>query len=390
MKNYLRFIIIAAVTVVFLIVCDNPDNSGDDNCVINSLSVDGSTGVRTTKLVFTINNGKFDLTANDIKINANFSVIKENLNKINNMTYELFLTPGRTGSIKIGLDPYRGFTGWNAKTVNVYAEWYFNGTSELTIIGSNKSDVLLQIPVEIAGVPVTSIGDYAFYSKNLIGVNILHNITAIGDSAFISNNLSEIDIPESVKTIGNNAFAYNQLSVAIIPENVTAIGSGAFAYNQLSYDNIIPEKIKIIENFTFAYNRFANIIIPDGVKEIRDNAFAYNRLPGVTIPGSVNYLSGFNNNELTDIIIPDGVNIIGSSAFAYNKLNKIVIPGSVKRIEFLAFYNNPLISITIGANVTINNSSFSNGFENVYNLENNKAAGTYTRTNISSNVWSKE
>jgi hypothetical protein len=411
--SFLKFIVIAVYVVIFFISCEDQDNSGGDNYAISSLyAVSSSIGERTEKLIFTVNNDKLALTADDIKINATFSVIKGALTKTGTMIYELFITSGNTGTIRVGLDPYRGFTGWNAKTAYVYADWYFSGTSELTITGYSQSGVSLSIPVKIAGVPITTIGVDAFNNRQLTGVDISDNITAIRNNAFVYNQLTTLKIPQSVTFIGNTAFAYNQLTNITISEGVTYIGDNAFAYNQLSAV-IIPQSVTTIGNATFAYNQLKNITISEGVEQIGDNAFAYNLLSSVTFPESVTVIGNgaFASNNLNEIIIPDYVETIGgytflnnqlinvtisekvtsigNNAFAYNNLSEITIPDNVKSIEIRAFFNNQMTKITIGENVTLGSSSFDNGFESAYNIDYNKSAGTYT-FDIGSNKWIKE
>jgi hypothetical protein len=49
---------------------------------------------------------------------------------------------------------------------------------------------------------------------------------------------------------------------------------------------------------------------------------------------------------------------------------------------------NPLVSITIGANVTVYETAFPGNFAKVYGSY-GKAAGTYTRPNSDSEEWEK-
>jgi len=131
------------------------------------------------------------------------------------------------------------------------------------------------------------------------------------------------------------------------------------------------------------------------------NAFRNRKLTGVTIPDSVTSIlnTAFADNQLTSITIPNKVTSLGQYAFFNNKLTGITIPDSVKEIQAGAFANNPLTSITIGANVAIATdenlefgvySSFgNNGFEKAY-VNGGKRAGTYTRPNTGSTVWTRK
>jgi hypothetical protein len=70
-------------------------------------------------------------------------------------------------------------------------------------------------------------------------------------------------------------------------------------------------------------------------------------------------------------------------------LTVVTIPNSVKSIDARAFQGNQLTTVTIGAKVTLEANSFSNGFEEAYNTA-GKKAGTYTRTNTDSTDWIRQ
>jgi hypothetical protein len=329
-SNLKKLIFTAFSIAIFFIACKDKEIFYDNNYAITSLFACGSTGdtkdIPTTKLIFTVNDDNLVLTANDIKINAGFSVIKGDLKKnTDTMTYELHITPGSYGTIRVGLNPYQGFTGWNAKDAYVYSDWHFSGTSNLTITGCHYSIVVnsLTIPQTIANLPVTTIGANAFYYKNLISVNIPESVTSIETSAFKGNKLTTITIPKNV--IYLSGFENNLLSSITIPAGVLTIGSYAFSDNLLDNSNTIPA----------------------------------------------------------------GVLTIGSYAFFDNSFGSITIPDSVTYIDSYAFSNNPLTIIKIGYDVELGISAFGNGFEEVYNTDNEKAGGTYTRTSTSSKTWKK-
>jgi hypothetical protein len=93
--------------------------------------------------------------------------------------------------------------------------------------------------------------------------------------------------------------------------------------------------------------------------------------------------------EQPNINIPPGITFIFDNMFANRNLNYVIIPSRVTSIGKNAFAGNPLISIYIGADVLMAESAFPGNFSRAYN-DNGKAAGTYTRTDVSSDIWTKQ
>ena len=145
---------------------------------------------------------------------------------------------------------------------------------------------IVEIPVQINGVPVTAVEDYAYANKQVVNATIPASVTTIGEYAFANNRLSSIDIPDSVISIGNNAFANNRLSNVTIGNNVESIGSFAFISNQLT-NVIIPDSVTSIGIYAFQTNELASVSFGNNVTTIGDYAFEYNPLTNVTIGENV-------------------------------------------------------------------------------------------------------
>jgi hypothetical protein len=90
-----------------------------------------------------------------------------------------------------------------------------------------------------------------------------------------------------------------------------------------------------------------------------------------------------------NINLPPTLTFIFDNMFANQNLSYVVIPARVTSIGKNAFAGNPLTSVSIGANVSIEDSAFPGNFARAYNAY-GKAAGTYTRPNIESEEWRKE
>jgi len=197
----------------------------------------------------------------------------------------------------------------------------------------------------------------------------------IGESAFYNcGGIESITLNETVTSIGSNAFyGCESLDNFIIPPGVTSIGSGAFN----------------------GCSSLTSIVIPDGVTSVANNLFyGCANLASVVIPNSVTSIgnsSFYACGNLTEIIIPNRVTSIGQYAFYLCvSLKSVTIPDSVTAIGSYAFYEcGNLTSVTIGANVNFNYQIIGSGFETAYN-NNGKTAGTYTRPNTISIIWTKQ
>ena len=135
----------------------------------------------------------------------------------------------------------------------------------------------LDIPSTYNGLPVTSIGDYAFGNcSSLTSITIPNSVTSIGYGTFSDcTSLTNITIPGSVTSIGDNAFSSCfSLTSIIIPDSVTSIGSEAFSSCSSLTSVTIPNSVTSIGYGAFAAcSSLTSIIIPDSVTSIGRDAF---------------------------------------------------------------------------------------------------------------------
>jgi hypothetical protein len=207
----------------------------------------------------------------------------------------------------------------------------------------------LVIPATLGGNAVTSIGDAAFYDKDLTSATIPNSVTTIGASAFHNNlALTSVTIGYSVTSIGGWAFYDNDLTTVTIPNSVTTIGDLAFYGNALT-SVTIGNSVTSIGGWAFYDNDLTTVTIPNSVTTIGDLAFYGNALTSVTIPNSVTAIGSlaFAEGALTTVTIPDSVTSIGEEAFNNNRLTSVTFLGNAPTDGGAVFINNfDLTSVT--------------------------------------------
>ena len=126
-----------------------------------------------------------------------------------------------------------------------------NGTITITAYTGHGG---VTIPDTINGMPVTTIGDYAFScNSSLGGVTIGNNVTTIGNWTFWNClGLSSVTIPNSVTSIGSSAFrSCTNLQGATIGSSVTNIGGFAFLFCTSLVSITIPGNVTNIGDWAF-------------------------------------------------------------------------------------------------------------------------------------------
>jgi len=277
-----------------------------------------------------------------------------------------------------------------APTESVFA------TIEGTIVAYGGNDTDIIIPAQINGITVTDIDFQAFRVRGLTSVIIPENVTHIWGLAFSDNRLTNITIPDSVIHIGFGAFSNNQLTNITIGNNVELATYGLATFERPFdggfhiYYNSIGKKAG-----TYVYSngrwRLTNGIVKENNFEITENGI----------------LTAYIGANTSSIEIPIMIGEVPVTKIAYGiffevGLTSVAIPDSVTYIAGGAFHSNELISVTIGANVTLMyyNSMYGdekhggsimyyavgNGFDEFYN-NNGRMAGRYILNN---GQWSME
>ncbi len=156
---------------------------------------------------------------------------------------------------------------------------YEINSGEVTITDCDMSlegDVI--IPETLGGIPVTAIGDNAFYyCGGITSVTMSEKIKSIGTNAFgLCGALSEVVLPESLTEIKANTFymCFNLSKINLGQTKVTTIGTDAFGYcDFLSVVNI-PDTVTTVGSGAFgSCGSLETVVMGKGVTSIGANAF---------------------------------------------------------------------------------------------------------------------
>ena len=133
---------------------------------------------------------------------------------------------------------------------------YTTNDGAIRITGYAGPGDAVTIPSTIDGLPVTSIGEFAFLGcEGLAAVTIPSGVTNIGDQAFYEcTNLVSVTMSSGVATIGFEAFAgCSSLTNVALPGSVASIMGGAFRQCGSLAGITIPSSVTDIEAEAFEY-----------------------------------------------------------------------------------------------------------------------------------------
>lgn len=247
------------------------------------------------------------------------------------------------------------------------------------------------IPDTYNGLPVTSIGYYAFSGRsNLVNISIPDSINSIGNSAFKNcTGLTSIEIPDSVTVIDYDAFKNcNNLTEMTVPfvgnkKDGTSYTNFGCIFGASSYTNhksYVPSSLKkvtvtggdISSDAFSGCSNLTSIIVGGGVNTIGARSFkSCTNLTSIEIGNGITSLKGANFSgctKLTSITIPESVTYIGDSICKdCTGLTSAVISANVTSIPYYAFSGcNNLTSITLNNSIT---SIGDEAFKNCYKLD---------------------
>ncbi len=218
-----------------------------------------------------------------------------------------------------------------------------DGTAEITKVDQSIKDG--NIPAELDGHKVTSIGRDAFYScRKLTSVTVPEGVTAIGGMAFgVCDRVKTVSLPEGLVSIANSAFTgCSALQEINIPESLTDINEGAFMFcPKLATIRVSPcHPVYTVSCKALINKQDMTMLLFTDTK-----GGEYEVIWGIRRIGA----GAFSSSKLAFVRLPYSVTEIGDHAFAdCNALKEITLPESVKAVEMQAFFScNGLRSLII-------------------------------------------
>ncbi|MBQ7779942.1 MAG: leucine-rich repeat domain-containing protein [Clostridia bacterium] len=176
--------------------------------------------------------------------------------------------------------------------VNIYESY-----SE--IAGYKGDGTTLTVPDAFMGIPVKSIGEYAFFeNETLTQVTLPESLLIIGDSAFQSctaltkvvlgsrvemisqaafrdSALEEINLPDSIAEIERYAFYRTRLIEVKLPANLSSVSKYAFYGCEMLTRVEFCQRIERVAEYAFSgCTSLQRVVITDRVKMISDYSFS--------------------------------------------------------------------------------------------------------------------
>lgn len=287
-----------------------------------------------------------------------------------------------SGSNATNVRLYSVPSGADISTLNIPSE--LGGRTVTSIGGGSSYNSVLygfESRVETINIPdtVARIQNYAFYNCEMLkNANFGNGVQYVGNYSFYGTSLTEVVLPDSVSSVGNYSF-YNIQGSGI---NSLTIGNGFSSDSQLNFLNYMynvseikttPACISYKAIDGILYNSdvteilycpslkiINNYVMPETVKVVKPNTFSYKNMSGTITFSPVleeigNY--AFSGTEISgNLNLPSSIKTIGYDAFNYCR--NITGDISLPNIEYLgssAFYGcNKLDGVlTIGDNLSV-------------------------------------
>ena len=235
-------------------------------------------------------------------------------------------------------------------------EWdTFSGTFKYIVLddqtveitGYKGKAVNLQIPSEIDGKPVTTIGFRAFYNQQTFQIiTVPEGIKRFETFAFqYCFNVIMFKLPESLVSVSDNFIEntkyYNDLPDGPIYYDGWFLGFKGDTTQYVNY-TVEPGTKRMAGNAFRMCRNIESVTLPDGISEIGDHCFANcSKLTSINFPlgiKRIGYNAFYGCTGLTSVDIPYGVTSIGPAAFRHcSNITHLTLPNTLELIENSAF-----------------------------------------------------
>ena len=219
-----------------------------------------------------------------------------------------------------------------------------NGT-DVTITGYTGTETEIEIPSEINGCPVTSIGDSAFEKSELINIEIPDSVISLGKYAFYAcENIEEIVLPDNIEVIPGSCFiSLTKLKKVKLPANLKTIGAYAFYMCGNIEEIVLPDNIEVISEGCFrGLTKLKKLKLPANLKKIEAHAFNHcASLSEIEIPDKVTTIETkafFDCTKIKSVTLPKGIQEIGGAAFGIYIVDQVYFEtGKVKEFKIAGY-----------------------------------------------------
>src|SRR5262245_11752564 len=216
--------------------------------------------------------------------------------------------------------------GWLLLAIPAAVQAQFTYTvanQTVTITGYTGTSLVVAIPRTINGLPVTSLGAFAFSGRSITSVTIPDSLTSIGYNAFWEcTRLTSVTIPNSVTNIGDFAFYYcSSLANLTLGGAVTSIGDYAFLLCTSLSSVTIPSSVTSIRHGAFSSCTNLTNIMVDPLNS------AYRSVDGVLFDRTETALVTYPAGKFGSYTVPNSATSIGDFAFSgCISLSSVTIP----------------------------------------------------------------
>ena len=166
-----------------------------------------------------------------------------------------------------------------------------------TLVKYHGLDADVTIPGTVYGLPVTAIGNSAFYANDtVVSVTFPASVQVIEDGT--------LDFRFELGYYGSGAFREcGSLSEVIIPEDSQLRYIGEWSFNDSALSSItLPSAIRELKLSCFEGTKLTELILPEGLEYFGQNAVSRTRITRLDIPSTCIWFSSYCNLDQLEYI----------------------------------------------------------------------------------------